>query len=203
MPEANITPPPTTRPSQPSGGSGGGAAAYIQSHKGVVIGGALAVAVGVFFLFRKKSSSSSTTAATTPSSTAQQVYPYSTGVTGDTNQGDYYAGILNAIQQEGTTLSTAITGLNTASSSGTNASTGASNPATGATNNGSASGSYEALTSPADLQALTSSNTPLFYQPTGTSTYEQVGQQPGNTTNPELAWIQQNLPGGTGLYVQG
>ncbi len=136
MPDATITPPNTTRPSQPTSQSG--AAAYIQQHKGVVIGGALAVAVLAFFLLRKKSTASSSSSTTTPQMTTTE--PYSTGVTGDTNEGDYYAGILNAIQSGDTALSTAITGLSTAQASATNANTSTTNPATGATNNGSASG---------------------------------------------------------------
>jgi hypothetical protein len=59
---------------------------------------------------------------------------------------------------------------------------------------------YTGLTDSSLLQPLTMSNTPLFYMAGGN--YEQVGDQPGNTTDPELAWIQQNLQPGTGIYVQ-
>lgn len=205
MPDT-ITPPNTSAPTPRASSSGAGG--WISQHKGVAIGGGIALLVAAYLIFRSRSSSSSSNTSNTTQGTPATVYPTSSGITGDNNAGDYYAGILNQLDSNDSALSSQLTGLSTAISSLTNAQTAASNPATGATNSGSPSASaapsgptYSALSNPSDLQALTSTNTPLFYAPTP-GVYEQVGDQPGNTTNPELAWIQNNLPGGTGIYVQ-
>jgi hypothetical protein len=59
---------------------------------------------------------------------------------------------------------------------------------------------YTGITA-ASIQPLTAANEVIYYQPSP-GVFTPAGQQPGNTSNPELAWIQQNLAGGTPLYIK-
>lgn len=146
MAENTITPPRTSVPNS-GASSGGGLSEWVSNHKGLAIGGLLAAAVGAYLLLRSRSSSSSSTQNST-TATPSTLYPYSTGVTGDTNTGDYYAGILNQLNSNSSALSSQLTGLQTALTSAINAGTAAGNPSTGATNNGSTSGSTAAAATP-------------------------------------------------------
>jgi hypothetical protein len=137
MPDS-ITPPNTTRP---SGGGGKGLGDWVTQHKGVAIGGLFVVLVGGYLLIRSRKSSAASSTTQNATGTPATVYPTSSGITGDTNQGDYYAGILNQLNSNDTALSSQLTGLQTGITTAINGLTSVTNPSTGATNTGSASGS--------------------------------------------------------------
>ncbi len=170
---------------------GKGFSAWYSGHKTEAILGAGGIVVTIALYVRSKNSSaaaSGTGATATPSTSTIMPGTLAPDTGSYGNGGGDIAGLESVISG----LSSQISGLQPQSGTG-GSGAGASTPA---------APSYQALTNPSDLAALTSTNTPLYYQPTP-GVYEQVGDQPGNTTNPELAWIQQNLPGGTGLYVKG
>ena len=120
---------PDTVPPAKTGGK-----SWISQHKGIVIGGGLAAAVVLYLILRSRSSSSSSTQNSTAAATP--VYPTSTDITGNTNFGDYYAGLLNSNQA----LANQVSQLGTDLLSAINGQAGATNPSTGPTNNGSTSG---------------------------------------------------------------
>ena len=114
---------------------------WVTEHKGIAIGGAVALAVGVYILLRSKKSASSSSASsgTNQTGTPATVYPTSSGITGDTNQGDYYAGILNQLNSNSSALSSQLTGIGTSLTSAIDAITATGNPSTAPTNTGSPS----------------------------------------------------------------
>jgi hypothetical protein len=196
MPD-DIKPPPTSaRTPSGSGGIGG----WVGSHKGIAIGGGIAALVGAYLIIRSRKSSSTATSSTTAAGgTAQTVYPTSSGITGDTNQGDYYAGILNQLNSNDSALSSQLTGLGTSITSAINAGTAAANPSTGATNTGSASGSsvpaYQTINLPgigqADVLGQIGANgqytgynvgggAPVYFGNANAVAQGPQGEQPGN-----------------------
>lgn len=135
MPDT-ITPPKTT----PSASRGGN---WFSQHRGLTIGGGLAAALVLYLVIRSRNKSASQQP-NQSTATAVPQYPYSTGVSSDTNFGDYYAGLLNSNQA----LANQVSQLGTGLLSAINANQGAQNPSTNPTNNGSPSGSSQPAAAP-------------------------------------------------------
>jgi hypothetical protein len=160
---------------------------WLSGHKWEAGLGASGIVVTVYLAYRSRKNASASSAGSSTSSTGASsalpvsYYPATSGGSGEGGGGGNFGNeILPILQNLQSELTTA--GQSSASPS---------------------ADEYVALPNASDLQALTSSGVQVYYTPApGTDVYEPAGNQPGNTSDPELAWIQQNLPGGSGLYVK-
>lgn len=135
MPSDTIVPPGGLTVTHPETAPKQSGVSWINSHKGTVIGGSIAVGlVGFLILHQMNKNKTSATSSQNSSIPATSTPQYMTSGSGyDTNTGDYYAGLLNAIDQQGSTQSAGLSSAITQLEQYINSQTSTQNPGGGTT----------------------------------------------------------------------